>query len=632
MAKGGAKARHKLSGKKNQYKGQLVSAAPSKPLVSYNPDSASDDGSDGQLSDSDLVDARDQEQDEEAVLQSSSSESEGELRWGRSSKNFYKEGDSESASEAEEDELAEASRLQREREAKLSRSDFEILGEEDEEEEEEHAGRLAKPRPKSAATEDAPDQDLSALASEAPEVLALLGEMHTNAQTVNEVILPILERLDEDQANTSLGVSYLETKLHLLLSYTINVAFYLMLRAESGGARAESHPVVSELVRIRTLMDKLRPVDLKLKHQMDELIKSAHELKPLAAGGAVAGQSDDDAEDDTEHGNHAGKGARASQLPPSLNDLQSSGSNARLSVDAPPEDRNAKRQRKRLAKVRDSDLLKGLRDEFSEAPTEVVDEASRLVKTVESEERRKYEEENFTRLPESKKERSKRLEMEKASRRGGVDFVSSTDFRAIENLLGQQDSEEEEDGGGGLLGRRQGVVRMVNEMEQARKASRRAVAGGDDDVAPRSRAARDAPAAGAAGAAGPAMPFEDASGEEEQENPYYLELSQAKKRQREERKEAHAFPKRYAPAVTPVVAAGAPRQATRGMIKNRGLTPHKSKDAKNPRKHIRDKYEKKVKARKGQVRDMRTGEGDAYKGEGSGIRSALVRSRVAGKI
>ena len=67
------------------------------------------------------------------------------------------------------------------------------------------------------------------------------------------------------------------------------------------------------------------------------------------------------------------------------------------------------------------------------------------------------------------------------------------------------------------------------------------------------------------------------------------------------------------------------------MIKNRGLTPHKPKDAKNPRKHIRDKYEKKLKARKGQVREMRS-EGDAYQGEASGIRSKLVRSRLAAKI
>jgi U3 small nucleolar RNA-associated protein 3 len=83
---------------------------------------------------------------------------------------------------------------------------------------------------------------------------------------------------------TAGGVSYLELKLQLLLSYCTHLAFYLVLKAE--GSPIAGHPVIEKLVEARTYMEKLRPMDAKLKYQMDKL------LKTTPAGGEDAAAAD----------------------------------------------------------------------------------------------------------------------------------------------------------------------------------------------------------------------------------------------------------------------------------------------------------------------------------------------------
>jgi U3 small nucleolar RNA-associated protein 3 len=65
------------------------------------------------------------------------------------------------------------------------------------------------------------------------------------------------------------------------------------------------------------------------------------------------------------------------------------------------------------------------------------------------------------------------------------------------------------------------------------------------------------------------------------------------------------------------------------IMANRGLTPHRNKDHKNPRKRLRGKFEKAVVRRKGQVRSMRE-DGGGYGGEASGIKTSVTKSRKFG--
>ena len=98
------------------------------------------------------------------------------------------------------------------------------------------------------------------------------------------------------------------------------------------------------------------------------------------------------------------------------------------------------------------------------------------------------------------------------------------------------------------------------------------------------------------------------------------------------RKEKYAVePRIAAEATLAPLDQDVKRAATYQIIKNRGLTAHKSKINRNPRVKKREQYRKATIRRKGQVRDMRdSAEGDRYAGEATGIRAGLSRSRKIG--
>jgi hypothetical protein len=39
------------------------------------------------------------------------------------------------------------------------------------------------------------------------------------------------------------------------------------------GRSVKDHPVMGQLLELRTIMDKMRPLDAKLKHQIERLLK-----------------------------------------------------------------------------------------------------------------------------------------------------------------------------------------------------------------------------------------------------------------------------------------------------------------------------------------------------------------------
>jgi len=77
----------------------------------------------------------------------------------------------------------------------------------------------------------------------------------------------------EGQLATAEGVSYLEAKYLLLLHYCIHLVFYVLLKAE--GRPVRDHPVIARLVEIRAFLEKARPIDKRLRYQMDKLLAAA---------------------------------------------------------------------------------------------------------------------------------------------------------------------------------------------------------------------------------------------------------------------------------------------------------------------------------------------------------------------
>ena len=75
-----------------------------------------------------------------------------------------------------------------------------------------------------------------------------------------------------------------------MLSYCVNIVFYLLLKSE--GRSVRDHPVVLRLVEIRAYLEKLRPIDRKLRYQIDKLLKTS------AVSELAGGQDDGEDEDD----------------------------------------------------------------------------------------------------------------------------------------------------------------------------------------------------------------------------------------------------------------------------------------------------------------------------------------------
>jgi hypothetical protein len=104
------------------------------------------------------------------------------------------------------------------------------------------------------------------------------------------------------------------------------------------------------------------------------------------------------------------------------------------------------------------------------------------------------------------------------------------------------------------------------------------------------------------------------------------EFSKAKKDYLKSKKDHYTIAPRFG-GREEVIEPGRKRAATNEIMANRGLTPHRKKENKNPRVKKRLAFEKAVVARKGQVRDVISGADGAYGGELTGIKSNLSKSR-----
>merc|ERR1711939_612414 len=107
-----------------------------------------------------------------------------------------------------------------------------------------------------------------------------------------EKIMPLLDMLRKDRHATDEGVTYLEVKQQLLLSYCINAIYFMLLKAD-GSISVKNHPVMKQLFQLRTIMEKIRPLDKRLQHQMDRLVNT----DPIDEDGEGVTDMDEETED-----------------------------------------------------------------------------------------------------------------------------------------------------------------------------------------------------------------------------------------------------------------------------------------------------------------------------------------------
>lgn len=270
------------------------------------------------------------------------------------------------------------------------------------------------------------------------------------------------------------GISLLDVKNELLLSYLQNLVFLILLKLRQAKTRRASGNVgekpnlddlvVAKLVELRLYLEKgARPLEDKLRFQIDKVLRAADDADRNAkaaeeaaeatgrgSGRESGSESDSGSEDggsdeeDEQEGVMDGRKISDLQHRPNLSEFHRPAGAATAGkeqdksgvyrppriapVVMPASERREKGDRRPL---KSATLDEFIADEMSTAPlaepsigTTIVN-GGRKIKTAserrKEEERREYEERNFVRLPkESKKERAKRAKQE--GRSGRVNF------------------------------------------------------------------------------------------------------------------------------------------------------------------------------------------------------------------
>ncbi|KAF9151389.1 hypothetical protein BGX20_005425, partial [Mortierella sp. AD010] len=100
-----------------------------------------------------------------------------------------------------------------------------------------------------------------------------LNELTTMFKEIESKLKPTIEKLDSKEIDTSKGLSFLEVKYHILLEYITNLSFVMYRKLN--GETIKDHPAVVSLIEQRTMLEKMKPVEQKLKYQIDKLVRAA---------------------------------------------------------------------------------------------------------------------------------------------------------------------------------------------------------------------------------------------------------------------------------------------------------------------------------------------------------------------
>ncbi|KAL0274309.1 UNVERIFIED_CONTAM: hypothetical protein PYX00_006761 [Menopon gallinae] len=247
-----------------------------------------------------------------------------------------------------------------------------------------------------------------------PKAFELLREMNDNAVQVAHLVDEMLDRVKRGELSTAKGLSFLEVKYHMLLSYLINLT-YVVLR-KCTGEPIEADPAIDRLVELRTVLEKTRPIDQKLKYQVDKLVKAAvtgatSQNDPTnfkAKPGNMLSKLDSDnysSEEENTSGEESSKKANVEKkgkyIPPKLAAVPYEGDNTL-------EEREQKQLERAKKRALNSSMIQELKEEYLDTPLDVAhDSTFRMETSKQYKARQEYEENYFTRLPVTKAERHK---------------------------------------------------------------------------------------------------------------------------------------------------------------------------------------------------------------------------------
>ncbi|GBC10648.1 hypothetical protein RclHR1_00980025 [Rhizophagus clarus] len=305
--------------------------------------------------------------------------------------------------------------------------------------------------------------------NEISKFIKLINELKLKVKEVKEQLSSVTTRIKNHEIKTNQGISLLEVKYHTLLEYITSLTFIIYMKLN--GQSIQNHPVVDNLIELRVVLEKLKPLEQKLKYQIDKLIRATiindDELTNISGSSFALSNplsfkpnpqdlvSKPDDSNDASDVNNTGV-YKAPKLAPVLFDEDSGSKSKREKEDS--------RIKSRASKSR---LIKDLIDEYDDRPEELALIGSiQKNNDAELEERTRYEEENFIRLSLSKKDLKKLRQNPKFE----DEFGNLNDFSSVAALHKDVEASEKE------------RTNVLNKRNLRHESLRRQDISDDDDV------------------------------------------------------------------------------------------------------------------------------------------------------
>nr|CAG4637492.1 EOG090X0IJO [Ceriodaphnia reticulata]SVE73302.1 EOG090X0IJO [Ceriodaphnia reticulata] len=243
------------------------------------------------------------------------------------------------------------------------------------------------------------------LAADLPLAVSNLNDIKTIVTQVNQMVRNIIDRIKNKEFPTTQGMSFLDVKNQLLLKYLMNLNCVSLKKVS--GESIDGSPSIERLVEIRTLLERMRPVEHKLRYQIEKLLKIAtagkfEDSDPLQfkanPNNLISKMGNDSSSDEEDDQKEKKTGV---YVPPRLVPMKYDG-------DETADQRATKVAEKVRRHALSSSALQGLKEEYLDTPAEIVEStanSSKMSIARERQERQEYEETYFTRLPYSRQER-----------------------------------------------------------------------------------------------------------------------------------------------------------------------------------------------------------------------------------
>ncbi|KAL5370558.1 nuclear protein [Cryptosporidium parvum] len=644
-------------------------------------------------------DSEGEDQYEEEGEEDDSDEDEDESNtkdWGNKKQDFYDGGSSSTDSEGEnwsdvEMQDEEARGIQASRMMRLSKEDFGMddiidqskLEEDDESAENEAASfglsindaeTLLESLSNLSNTKQEKESDVLAalgndgldgiegLDSELAPILTSIKEKVTEVKERMQVLLNLVKTKEGSGLVTEKGMEYLDSKNTLLLMYIGYLCYYMMLKT-SPDINIKEHPILLRLVTLRTMMEKLKPIDVKLQPQIDRILELAEKSSQVDNFLSSAPRPDrfvfEDEDNDnsdieeneiskhdlgdefdestnidsdvelTEEDSDGGKGVYKApkNLPVEFNDKKLSKTEKMM--------KELERERQRLLRT---DIIRQMRSSIHEGPEEVGKEEAEQLPQLERlqrqiKERINFEEDNMMRLPKTKKDkREEKLYKRLMSQvEGGVNTLD--DLAQFAERATDMVTDSKKNSLSKYLTNASRLNREITKSNLAQQNSDKSITEkllkrkkAQAELAQKSKYKPEYDSKSADYDDSVDESYAEAEKELFKNNSYLqevLKLNEEKKMQKQKRKQE--IDSRNMPNIDDLVDSGSRRASTKEMIKNKGLTRKRKKIEGNARVHNRLKYKKALKRLKGTQRSMRDYE-SSYSGESTGLKDNVKRS------